>query len=173
MIGRRWMQSPRCPLTRFPSALSGVGRGKRVTPARTRRRNSACRWVGCGRRDQPRNAERGRDGTRPDAEARSLASSGARSPRCAADPGHFSPFFYHRPPPFVLLIEFFSFEASRRRAAHCATCRNRASDTTWRNGRARYEEKRPAVNYRAPNLKYIPVYRLIQPSDVTFFSFAG
>lgn len=76
---------------------------------------------------------------------------------------HFSPFFQARPPPFVLLIEFFPAASGL-----CAEIERRARRRERRRGR-----KEPVVNYRAPNLKYIPLYRLIQPSDVTFFSFAG
>lgn len=85
------------------------------------------------------------DGTRLDAKPGSLASSGARSPGAprVVDPGHFSPFFYLRPPPFVLLIEFFSF-ASRRRPRITLRAeierRIRRSETARR---ARHEEKSP------------------------------
>lgn len=150
------MQSPRRSLARFPLSKGVTPRGYTATLR-------VCELAADGASSP--EMQGGADRTRPPmrGEGRSLASSGA------AGPGHFSPFFHLRPPPFVLLIEFFSF-ASRRRPRYVQKS-SVGYDVAERSGG--HEEKSAAVNYRAPNLKYIPVYRLIQPSDVTFFSFAG
>lgn len=119
MIGRRWMQSPRRSLTRFPSALSGKGRkgggrgrgDSRSYTAMQPRVSVSWLWMA---QPAPKCRTGRRDETRPDARPGPWHHRARVLPGAPPAPGHFSPFFYHRPPPFVLLIEFFSF-ASRRR----------------------------------------------------------
>lgn len=55
-------------------------------------------------------------------------------------------------------------------ASGCRAIRAERRASEIRRGGERRERKGPAVNYRAlPNLKYIPLYRLIHPCDVTLF----
>lgn len=164
MIGRRWMQSSRRSCS--PSFCITGGNFRTYTATRL---CVSVSWLWMVHPASPKC--KAGDGSRLDAKPRSLASSGARSPGAPRVP-HFSPFFCLRSPPFVLLIEFFSL-ASRRRPRVARYVQKSSIGYDVAERRARHEEKSPAVNYRVPNLKYIPLYRLIQPSDVTFFSFAG